>query len=222
MLDNIRNSGSVPSAKKDACVAAAKMMLENDFDPRFVAGLLANIISEGNTGIFESSNYKNNEPVYLQNMDKYYDYRSKYSGKYIYNTNLADVSALVTMLHNSGWYVPGHEGNKAWRAGFGLGSIQWTWERTYNLVQAYLFFSPDGSAITQTQAMLAEVKMMADEIGKTGYYHPVYLNWLKRTNPTAYWAGYDVSLKYESPAGGTNEATTRGNLATKIYADMTS
>ncbi|MCL1879999.1 MAG: phage tail tip lysozyme [Actinomycetia bacterium] len=137
MLGNIRSSGHVPDDVEAACVDVARTMLKGGYRPAFVAGLLGNICSEGNTGKFESSNYDNAptpEPYYLINMDKFYNYRKGYSGQRIYNKNLTTVYNLVFKLNADGWYLPGKAHTAENSIGFGLGTVQWSWGRCYTLM----------------------------------------------------------------------------------------
>ena len=83
MVRNLQNSSL---RKKDTLAAMAQVLLDDGFAPAFVAGLLGNIIEEGDCGRFESSAYLSNpdaEPDYLVYMDENYDYRDKYSYRLI-------------------------------------------------------------------------------------------------------------------------------------------
>ena len=83
----IRNLEGSTLSKKDTLVAMAEVLLDDGFAPAFVAGILGNIMVEGDCGRFESSAYISNpdaEPDYLVYMDENYDYREKYSYKLIY------------------------------------------------------------------------------------------------------------------------------------------
>lgn len=72
MVRNLQNSSL---RKKDTLAAMAQVLLDDGFAPAFVAGLLGNIIEEGDCGRFESSAYLSNpdaEPDYLVYMDENY------------------------------------------------------------------------------------------------------------------------------------------------------
>ena len=58
-------------------------------------------------------------------MDKLYNYRKKYSGKIITEVNMHELDLLLKKLKANKWQ----------KGKFGLGCIQWTGERTYNLFQ---------------------------------------------------------------------------------------
>jgi len=212
ILRNIENSTRIPASKKPAAVATAQVMLNDHLDVRFVAGMLANVVEEGNTGQFESSNYVTNpEPGYLYQMDHHYNYRNLYSGQFIYNKNLGAVNTMATTLNRDGWKIDGSV------AGFGLGSNQWTWTRCYTLVQLYLQSSGGSNTITKQEAVNAEADMIDHEIKYS--YSGIYAKW-KAGSQTAFNAGYDLSRSYEVPAGGTSAANIRGSLAASIFASI--
>ena len=219
LLININASSNITTAKKPACYAAAKAMLKEGFAPAFIAGLLANIIYEGKTGQFESSAYANQKkrPDYLKYMDANYDYRAKYSGRYIYDSgmNVQTVNGILATLSKTNWKV----GTS--RAGFGLGSAQWTFGRSYTLSKLYLEVNGGKATITKDQAIKAEALMFTREL--KGNYASVYSNWKKNTAKmtgpeAAKQAGITICKNYEVPAFDTSAA--RGKLAKSIYTDM--
>ena len=61
-------------------------------------------------------------------MDSLYKYNEKYSGKYVYQISLKALKEMCDKLKKDNWQ----------KGKFGLGTIQWTGERTYNLVELYL------------------------------------------------------------------------------------
>ena len=82
----IRNLEDSTLSQKDTLAAMAEVLLDDGFAPAFVAGILGNIMVEGDCGRFESSAYISNpdaEPDYLVYLDENYDYREKYSYKLI-------------------------------------------------------------------------------------------------------------------------------------------
>ncbi|MFQ9411740.1 MAG: hypothetical protein ACLR1T_12765 [Evtepia gabavorous] len=115
MVRNLQNSSL---RKKDTLAAMAQVLLDDGFAPAFVAGLLGNIIEEGDCGRFESSAYLSNpdaEPDYLVYMDENYDYRDKYSYRLIYEgISLQEVYAMVLELGPAG--ANGREAASAWAA----------------------------------------------------------------------------------------------------------
>lgn len=203
------------SSKKETLLAMGEVLLDEGYEPAFVAGILANIYSEGAVGIFESSNYKTNKkPTYLQYMDDLYEYRSKYSGKYIYKgISLSELSSLMNQLKKD-QYKKGK---------FGLGCVQWTGGRTYNLVQVYVKVAAGSDTVTKDQAYRAEALMISNEL--KGAYKYVYTKWKSNNSniasvDAAYSAGSDICTKYEVPYNYKTKAVTRGNKAKEIYRIM--
>lgn len=184
-------------------------------------GLLSNICHEGNTGIFE---YYNSNTDYHRNLNSYLQtnysctYVSEYSGQYIYNKNVTTVYNLFTQLKNMNWSYNGS------RIGTGLGCIQWTFNRTYTLINIYREVNGNSSSITQEQALTAEGLMISREL--SGAYIDVYKNWKIENSPNlnsenaAYQAAYDICVNYEKPTDMYNKGDTRGNFAKLIYADI--
>lgn len=216
MMQKIKNSSKF-SAKKDTLVIIGNLLLET-YEPAFVAGVLGNIIHEGSIGKFESSNYVSHpeaKPQYLKYMDTLYDYRNKYSGRIVTNVSLLELNKLLQKLKSDNWQ----------KGKFGLGCIQWTGGRTYNLVQTYNAECGNCDRITLDQATAAEGKMIIKEL--KGSHVSVYNTWKnensnKNTASAAYSAGYWVCKKYEIPADTENRARQRGNTATEVYNIMTS
>ena len=215
ILSNIKKSSNISRCgdeKIDTCVATAKVMLESGFDPKFVAGMLGNICYEGNIGLIE---YYNSSQDYMQYMQNHYSYKSNYSGKYIYNVNLNNVYNMLKQLHESSggtWRINGS------RVGFGLGSIQWTFGRTYELVKIYREVNGQKSTITKADATKAEGLMISRELNSSDYNY-IYNSW-KNSQSSAYNAAYKICISYEVPADKDNQGIQRGNLAEKIYSDM--
>lgn len=223
ILDNIKNSPNIPAGEKtDACIETAKIMLENGYEPSFVAGMLANICKEGAAGKFESSNYVSHpekEPDYLRYMDAHHGYRSKYSGQYIYNNiDVREVYELLKSFDQQDWNIGGS------RVGFGLGSVQWTFSRTYTLVQLYLEVNGNQRIISRPQVIQAESLMILREL-QGGYQH-VYTNWKAANSANlnsqiaAGAAGDTLCYNYEKPKSRATSRYERADLARAIYADM--
>ncbi len=214
LKSRIKNSSVISQYgddKIDSCVATAEVMLNAGFEPEFVIGMLANICHEGNVGLFE---YYNPSMDYMQYMNENYSYKSKYSGKYIYNVNLDDVYNMLNQLNNQSngsWKI----GNS--RVGFGLGSIQWTFGRTYNLVNIYREVNNNNSTITKSQATKAEGVMIMRELN--GAYNYVYSGW-SNNGGSVYQAAYNICVKYEVPANADTEGKERGTLAQEIYNEV--
>ena len=147
-------------------------------------------------------------------MDSLYDYRNKYSGRIVINVSLLELNKLLQKLKADNWQ----------KGKFGLGCVQWTGGRTYNLVQTYNDECGNCDRITLDQATSAEGKMIIKEL--QGSHASTYNTWKndnsnKNTASAAYSAGYWVCKKYEIPADTETKAKQRGNTAIEIYNIMT-
>ena len=209
---NNDTSLGLTASKKKTLVIMARTLLNAGYEPTFSAGVLANIKYEGAVGVFESSNYRIGEPKYLVYMDKNFNYRKKYSGKNVTDVSLSELNTMLVTLKSRGW--PGK---------FGLGCVQWTGGRTYNLVQVYRTCAGGRDRITFNEAAEAECKMIIQEL--RGSYKSVYTNWKSaNSGKTAEKAAYDAAsrfcLYYEVPSNKSTKAVQRGNFAKKLYAVM--
>ena len=210
MLENLKKDTSLGLSqdKKTAMIMAAERLLNDNYEPAFVAGVLGNIQNEGTPGKFESSNYRSNpsaEPAYLKYMDSNYNYRNKFSGKSIREVG---ISAAIKLQNNA--KASGYAGK------FGLGMIQWTGSRTGGVLKSYQKYAK-GDKPTMEECIKAEVNFMADEL--KGTYSYVYSSW-KSGDKTARSAGEVVCRKYEVPKDTNGEAKLRANNASKIYNVM--
>ncbi len=218
----IRNLEGSTLSKKDTLVAMAEVLLDDGFAPAFVAGILGNIMVEGDCGRFESSAYISNpdaEPDYLVYMDENYDYREKYSYKLIYEgISLQEVYNMILEL--------GPEGANGRGSCFGLGCLQWTsYERIKRLVENYLDVNGNADSITLAQVQEAEGMTVSYELNNT--YRSVYTTWQsenadQNTTEAAFAAGVIVCVRYGVPVGYNTEEVqnTRGALAEAVYNVM--
>ena len=218
----IRNLEGSTLSKKDTLVAMAEVLLDDGFAPAFVAGILGNILVEGDCGRFESSAYISNpdaEPDYLVYMDENYDYREKYSYKLIYEgISLQEVYNMILEL--------GPEGANGRGSCFGLGCLQWTsYERIKRLVENYIEVAGDADTITLAQVQEAEGMTVSYELNNT--YRSVYTTWQsenadQNTTEAAFAAGVIVCVRYGVPVGYNTEEVqnTRGALAEAVYTVM--
>lgn len=218
----IRNLEDSTLSKKDTLVAMAEVLLDDGFAPAFVAGILGNIMVEGDCGRFESSAYISNpdaEPDYLVYMDENYDYREKYSYKLIYEgISLQEVYNMILEL--------GPEGANGRGSCFGLGCLQWTsYERIKRLVENYLSVNGNSDSITLAQVQEAEGMTVSYELNNT--YRSVYTTWQsenadQNTTEAAFAAGVIVCVRYGVPVGYNTEEVqnTRGALAEAVYNVM--
>lgn len=218
----IRNLEDSTLSKKDTLVAMAEVLLDDGFAPAFVAGILGNILVEGDCGRFESSAYISNpdaEPDYLVYMDENYDYREKYSYKLIYEgISLQEVYNMILEL--------GPEGANGRGSCFGLGCLQWTsYERIKRLVENYIEAADGADTITLAQVQEAEGMTVSYELNNT--YRSVYTTWQsenadQNTTEAAFAAGVIVCVRYGVPVGYNTEdvQNTRGALAEAVYNVM--
>ena len=193
------------------------------YEPAFVAGILANIQAEGDVGLFESSNYSSDIPYYLLYMNINYNYKNSYSGKKIYNldvnkNNFTELDNLLEALTNKNW-----EDNDK-KIGFGLGCLQWSFDRTYDLVQKYKEAKTATETITKTETIEGEKMMIQYEFSDK--YPNIKKCWENEcgeylnTPLSAYRAGYDLCKWYIKPSDTNTKAIVRGHLAESIYAVM--
>lgn len=218
----IRNLEASDLSKKDTLVAMAEVLLDDGFAPAFVAGILGNILVEGDCGRFESSAYTSNpdaKPDYLVYLDENYDYREKYSYKLIYEgISLQEVYNMILEL--------GPEGANGRGSCFGLGCLQWTsYERIKRLVENYLDVNGNADSITLAQVQEAEGMTVSYELNNT--YRSVYTTWQsenadQNTTEAAFAAGVIVCVRYGVPVGYNTEEVqnTRGALAEAVYNVM--
>ena len=218
----IRNLEGSTLSKKDTLVAMAEVLLDDGFAPAFVAGILGNILVEGDCGRFESSAYVSNpdaQPDYLRYLDENYDYREKYSYKLIYEgISVKEVYAMILEL--------GPGGANGRGSCFGLGCLQWTsYERIKRLVENYLSVNGNSDSITLAQVQEAEGMTVSYELNNT--YRSVYTTWQsensdQNTTEAAFAAGVIVCVRYGVPVGYNTEdvQNTRGALAEAVYNVM--
>lgn len=218
----IRNLEASDLSKKDTLVAMAQVLLDDGYAPAFVAGILGNILVEGDCGRFESSAYISNpdaKPDYLAYLDENYDYREKYSYKLIYEgISVKEVYAMILEL--------GPGGANGRGSCFGLGCLQWTsYERIKRLVENYIEVAGDADTITLAQVQEAEGMTVSYELNNT--YRSVYTTWQsenadQNTTEAAFAAGVIVCVRYGVPVGYNTEEVqnTRGALAEAVYNVM--
>lgn len=221
ILENIMSDTTLglTSEQKTTIAVMGRVLLNEDYKEAFVAGVLANIISEASAGYFESSNYKSKpseKPSYLVYMDNNYGYRGKYSGTCITSHSLSTVFDLLVKLEKDSWK----------KGKFGLGCVQWTAERTKTLVEKYQEVAGVKDRISLEQVLTAECRMILYELRNVPDYKVIYPNWKSRfasnldSGDAAYRAGYDICLNYEMPKNKESKALARGEIAEKLYGVM--
>lgn len=225
-------------SKKAACIGMAETLLDNRYEPAFVAGVLANIACEGTFGIFENvwgytpqrllqvypglanAGHSHNYIAHMKGFAQYdscghsHSEYGNFSGKLVYNG--MSLAALGNML-----YAYQAEG---WKAKFGMGSIQWSAVRALTLYRYYREAAGTSDNITYAQCMEAEKQCVLYELTHTRT--TALTAWRSRngdrpnTEESAYDAGYYFCYYYETPASYKTVSVTRGNLAVTIYQAM--
>ena len=228
MLNNIQGSRNIADNKKDACISAANELLNLEYEPAFVAGLLANICHEGNIGLFEGYYVGNdggqtNGNEYLVVLSNYlydtygYTYEDEFHNKHIYEKNLTEVYDIFSYLHSLDWEYNGE------RIGAGIGCVGWTMWRAYELMNIYREVCNYRDYITEEETLQAEMIMMLREIN--GRYNWIYDQWLLNNNTnispfeTARNAAMIICDEYEQPSSY-DQRYLRASLAELIYEDM--
>ena len=215
MIKNIEKSGQFDK-KTNAMGIIGRLLFNNGCEKTFVAGILANIYHEGDFGYFESSKYVKNperKPNYLKIMDENYDYANKYSGKIVTEVNLKELKVLSDKLKNDKWE----------KGKFGLGTIQWTGERTGPLVDLYVEEAKGAEKISLNQVIAAEGKLIIKEL-KSNYSY-IHETWKKNhennlcSEQAAYDAAYLICQKYEVPFDKA-QYEIRANTGKKVFKIM--
>ena len=215
IIENLKKQTEFTGDKKNTFIVIGKLLLSKNYSPSFIAGILGNIYHEGSIGFFESSNYISHpelKPQYLKYMDELHDYRKKYSGKKITDVSLNELKKLMDILKSQNWK----------KGKFGLGCIQWTGGRTYELFKLYLNEAKGKDKITINEATSAEGKLIIKEL--SGDYKYVFNEWNRNKNKNGEKAAYDAGdilcRKYEIPADAVRRGKERGKTAVRIYKIM--
>ena len=183
---------------KIMCVLQTDILLTRaGFEEEFVMGVLGNIICEGGYGVFENAAYSNPDdiPPYLVHMINCVNYDSKYNG-------YKEVTEVDLMQLYYDLVCEGETCDKDSHK-FGLGSVQWTGDRTTPLVELYLkecgfdveselfeekldeyqravnsgdFSEYEGVYINSTQVQSAEMRYIVYGLNDDYYY--IYENYL--------------------------------------------
>lgn len=225
MLSNLDKDKTLKltADQKKAMLYAGEKMLNDGYDAKFVAGVLANIKHEGEPGKFESSNYSTHpeeKPKYLENMDKDFDYTEKYSGKNISEVGIKETVKLQKEASQKK-HIENVNGKKTEVIDqFGLGMFQFTGARTSALLDEYQAFynRTKENHPTKEQCLEIEISFALKEL-KSEDYRTIYESW-KEGKKTAYSAGDKFCKEYENPKDKDSQAIIRGNDAEKIYSVM--
>lgn len=225
MLDNLEKDKSLKLTKdqKNAMLCTAEKLLNDGYDAKFVAGVLANVMHEGTPGKFESSYFEThpeNKPDYLEYMDRDFDYGDKYSGKTITDVGIQETIKLQNAASKKTHTTQKNGKGEKIVYKFGLGMCQFTGSRTSDLLEAYQeFYKRTGeNNPTKEQCLEIEIDFMIKEL-KSENYKRIYSLW-EKGNKTAYTAGSMFCKYYERPKDLDVQAIERGNNAKKIYNIM--
>ena len=205
--------------KKSTLKIIGDLLFDSNFEATFIAGILSNVYHGKDIGKFETSIYTNPEdkPDYIEYMDKYHDYRKKYSDKIITEVAMPDLEKLLEKLEKEKWQ----------KGQFGLGCLQWRGIRTYQLFKVYKMQCSNCMNIKLTQATRSEGKMIVSELTDKDKFAKVHNEWRDK-NPEAYGskaayeAGYILSKKYVSPAYTDQKAKKIAETAKNMYTIMNS
>jgi len=208
IINNLRKNLNFGTVKNTAMIVAAQKMLNDGYDPKFIAGVLGNIQAEGSPGYFESSNYKTNpslKPSYLKYVDNNFNYANLYSGKSLTSVGISSARNLANKCKNSGY-----------KGKFGLGMVQWTGDRTIELLNEYKVLNKDKPTLNECAEI--EASFIVKELKEKSNFDSIYKEW--KSNPTPYNAGYLICTKYEKPSDRFERGKVRGNYAAAIYKKM--
>ena len=156
MIEKLIKKGAYKS-KEGTIKIIGNLLFDKGYEPAFVAGVLANINHEAPIGKFESSaydKYPEDKPKYLKYMDEKYQYRKKYSGKIITEVSLRELGSLLDNLKRDNWE----------KGKFGLGCVQWTGSRTYDLYVVYKKECGNCNKISLSDATSSEGKLIINEL----------------------------------------------------------
>lgn len=221
-LDKDKTLAANPNKKK-AMLYAGEKMLNDGYDAKFVAGVLANIMHEGEPGQFESSNYSTHpekKPNYLGYMENDFAYAEKYSGKNIGEVGIKETVKLQKEASKI-IHIENRKGEKIEVVDkFGLGMFQFTGTRTSDVLDEYQAFynKTKENHPTKEQCMEIEINFALKEL-KSKNYKNIYESW-KEGDKIAYSAGNKFCKEYEKPKDKESQAITRGNDAEEIYTVM--
>lgn len=208
----IQNLKQYTGDKKNTIIAMGTKLLEAGYEISFVAGMLGNILSESYLGHFEGSNYRSNpseKPVYLKYVDEHFNYAKEFSGKNIMDVGINKTYKLVENCKKSNY-----------SGTFGLGAVQWTAGRTYNLMEKYRELCKNIDKPTVEQCGKVESTYLLEELNTT--YKWVYEKWKnnckdKNCVEAAREAGKIVCLDFERPHKKKIKAPGRGKQSAEFY-----
>jgi len=237
MMENLANDTTlaVSAGRRGSMVIVGQFMLNNGYEPSFVAGMLGNIRREGDFGLFEIAGndaFIASDQPYLRYFVDNHNYRTRFSNRLIYN-----VDVTLRELHDITSNRPTHEGSANRVNIFGLGISQWTNEpRFFSLLQLYKEISGSDGRITREHTIQAETALLLRELTGEGNHTGPYgaPNWgfnlpnVWRARNTANLhseaaamdAAYLLTRSFFRPAGVTAAAAQRREDAMEVFRIM--
>lgn len=161
-------------------VQISLVMIDEGYDEAFVAGVVGNIMGEGACGKFENANYEKNpgdKPSYLTHVSNCIGYMEKYHGHNVTQVDLVQLfDDVVCTGEKCGYDIHG----------FGVGSVQWSFERTEGLLEFYLAECGYDVSGEEFQEQLEEYQKASEE-GNFSGYEGIYIDiWQVRRAEAAY------------------------------------
>jgi len=222
---------------------------KENYNLKFIAGVIASITSEGCTGQFEN---KNNNKDYLKclNNENYGSnlHYENYSLKKIFDSNNSiGIEEADKLAKNAK-----EKKCQSVQAKFGFGICQWTDDRTLGVLDMYMSFKTGNNNKNKPsykECIQIETDYFMHELEDISPYYKIYNNWkkiifrddddwkvmgLKRENwvtitetgeyiikqpPTPFLAGFKFCKVFEAPQAG--ECKKRANKAEDIYSQIT-
>ncbi|MCL1885084.1 MAG: phage tail tip lysozyme [Defluviitaleaceae bacterium] len=232
MMGNIAHDTTldVSAGRRHSMTIMGQVLLNEGYEPAFVAGMLANIMREGSFGEFERSGTDAqiaDWQGYMRYFVDNHDYRNRFSGRLI-----SDVDATLLEVYNMITNAPqtGMNANNI----FGIGIVQWTNRpRIIPLMQTYRSVAGDGR-ISAGQVVEAETLFMVNELasgqhvggwGGVAWGSDLREVWRERNgdvdNETAAGdAGYIITRLYTRPGHAADRAAQRRTDAINIFRIM--
>lgn len=188
-----------------------RMLLEG-YSLDIIAGVVGNIVNEGDFGYFESSYYKTNpddKPLYLIHMDEVHNYRTYVSGKGLYEVG---TNILVRFRKEGNCTNELHM--------FGLGMAQWTGERGEHLIDRYLEKFGDNAFPTKEECRETEIEYMLEELRTT--QHNVIVTCREETDELSHLQAAEKNAEifmndYEKPK---DDDSSKRKEAARIWYDI--
>jgi len=246
IIDNLEKHLGYGEDNNNLLIKVAKELLKSDqnYDPKYIAGILGNIICEGTPGLLEGS-YYNTKPneiyCYLQCMKDHFEYAEVFSGNTISVIGVDKTNDLLIKMENktnpklefkSGPSTQCIDDGVIKRKGapctpkFGLGMIQWTGSRTKQLIEEYKHYkmvSPDHELYITDYPTIEKCRgiesnfMLLELKDENKEFRKIVKKWEKYKTP--YYAGFRICNDYENPAKA-DQRDFRGKVANDIFKAM--